>query len=242
MPVNATFGTVAYRDNGGVALPITFGENVIAQSKSIFAITHVSGDALTDIEYRLVGQNTAFELVFEIPPDRSGSFQVTANGDVLKTSTGVWDNIIATPITVDYNTTVPKLIDWDIPASYDLGAPVDVRVAYNSVVSGWHVNNTQTEIFILEGANLGSDLSYKWTGASPPNFKEPVPADLTGTYWELLATPPVGNPTPNQNGFDTDGQWHGEEGQYFLIRFPDPQEIGIFNLTPRVGGVRGPVA
>lgn len=115
-------------------------------------------------------------------------------------------------------------------------------MAYNTVVSGWHVNNTQTKIFILEGVNLGTALPYKWTGSTPPNFKEPVPADLTGTDWELLATPPAGNPTPGMNGFDDDGQWHGEERQYFLIRFPDPQEKGIFNLTPRVGGIRGPVA
>lgn len=245
MPINATLGTVEYRENGGIAVPVTFPENVIAPSKSIFEIRYVSGDALTDIEYRLVGQNTAFAVVIEMPLDRKGRFQIAANGDVLKVSSGGWEPLsIATPKTVSYNTLVPRLVDYDIPANYSLGAPVDVRVAYNTVVSGWHVNNTQTEIFILEGANLGSDLPYKWTGNAPPNFKEPVPADLTGTDWELLATPPAGDPTPGMNGFDADGQWHGEanEGQYFLIRFPDPQEIGIFNLTPRVGGVRGPVA
>ena len=244
MAINTTFGTVEYRDGGSVALPLTFAENVIVPSKTVFEITHVSGDALAGITYYLVGEATDYEAVFKIPQDRSGSFQVSANGDVLKTATGVWDNIVATALTVTYNTTVPKLINWDVPANYDLGAPVDVRVAYNSVVSGWHVNNTQTEIFILEGANLGSDLPYKWTGRAPPNFDEPVPADLTGTDWQLLATPPAGDPTPNQNGFDADGQWHGKanEGQYFLIRFPNPQEKGIFNLTPRVGGVRGPVA
>ena len=240
--VTVTFGTVEYRDGGEIAVPVTFGEAVVANAKTVFPITHVSGDDLAGIEYYLLGENTAYALVFTVPPDRKGSFQISGNGDVLKVATGLWDNVLATDLTVAYNTTVPKLIDWDIPANYALGAPVDVRVAYNTVVSGWHVNNTQTEIFILEGANLGTALPYKWTGRTPPNFKEPVPADLTGTDWELLATPPAGNPTPNQNGFDADSQWHGEEGQYFLIRFPNPQEIGIFNLTPRVGGVRGPVA
>ena len=240
--VTATFGTVEYRDGGEIAVPVTFGAAVVANAKTVFPITHLSGDDLAGIEYYLLGENTAYELVFTVPPDRSGRFQITANGDVLKIATGVWDNVVATPLPVAYNTTVPKLVNWDIPANYDLGSPVDVRVAYNSVVSGWHVNNTQTEIFILEGANLGSDLPYKWTGSAPPNFKAPVPADLTGTDWQLLKTPPAGDPTPNQNGFDADGQWHGEEGQYFLIRFPNPQEKGIFNLTPRVGGVRGPTS
>ena len=242
MPVNANFGTVAYRDNGIVVLPVTFGENVIAPSKSIFEVKHVSGDALTDIEYRLVGENTAFELVFEIPPDRKGRFSVAANGDVFKVSSSVWDNLsIATPKTVNYNTIVPRIVDYDIPANYSLGAPVDVRVAFNVRVTGWHVNNTLTEIFIEEGVLLGSALPYKWTGTSPPDIHAAMPADLMGTNWTLLATPPAGDPTPGSNGFDAEGQWHGEEGQYFLIRFPDPQATGILNLTLRENAVRGPI-
>ena len=244
MAINATLGTVEYRENGIIAVPVTFPENVIAPSKSIFEITHVSGDALTDIEYRLVGQDTAFAVVIEMPLDRKGSFQIAANGDVLKVSTGVWENLsIATPKTVSYNTIVPRLVDYDIPADYSPGSPVDIRVGYNIIVTGWNANNTITNPgnFELEGANLGTPLPYKWVGSSPPDFDEPVPADLTGTDWQLLATPPGGQPTP-ENNFDDDGNWHGESGQYFLVRFPDPQEVGIFNLRERVGIVRGPVS
>lgn len=242
MAINATLGTVEYRENGVIAVPVTFPENVIAPSKSIFEITHVSGDALTDIEYRLVGQNTAFEVVIEMPLDRKGRFQIAANGDVLKVSTGVWENLsIATPKTVSYNTIVPRLVDYDIPANYSLGAPVDVRVAFNIPITGWHVNNTLTEIFIEEGVLLGTALPYKWAGTSPPDIHAAMPADLTGIDWTLLATPPAGTPTPGSNGFDADGQWHGEEGQYFLIRFPDPQATGILNLTLKENAVRGPV-
>ena len=171
MPVNATFGTVEYRDNGVIAVPVIFGEAVVAPSKTIFVVTHVSGDDLQGIQYRLVGQNTAYELVFSVPPDRSGSFRISANGDVFKVSSSVWDNVaVATPKTVSYGTFVPRIVNWDIPANYDLGSPVDIRIAYNILVTGWNLNNIQTEIFILEGANLGSDLPYKWTGNSPPNF------------------------------------------------------------------------
>lgn len=244
--VNATFGTVEYRDGGGIAVPLTFPENVIAPSKSIFEITHVSGDALTDMEYRLIGQNTAFKLIFEVPPDRKGSFQVSANGDVFKVSSGTWENVgVATPKTVSYNTIVPRIVNWDVPGKYELGVPVDIRIAYNVQVTGWNANNILTEhgIFILEGANLGQASPYKWVGTSPPDFNVTVPADLSGTDWQALAPPPPGAPTPGMNGFSDDGnQWHGEEGQYFLIRFPDPQEVGIFNLTSRDGGVRGPIS
>lgn len=238
---NATFGTVEYRENGVIAIPITFASAVIAPSKSVFEITYVSGDNLTGVNYRLVGQNTDFELVFEIPPDRSGRFQVAPNGDVFKVSSGTWDNVVVSPKTVNYNTITPRIVDYDIPANYSLGAPVDVRVAFNVSVTGWHANNTLTEIFIEEGVRLGTPLPYKWTGTSPPDIHAPMPTDLTDTDWTLLATPPAGNPTPNQNGFDAEGQWHGEEGQYFLIRFPDPQNTGILNLTLRENALRGPI-
>lgn len=242
MATNATFGTVAYRDGGILALPVTFAENVIAASKTIFPITHISGDALTGLDYYLIGKDTDYEIIVTVPPDRSGRFQVAANGDVLL-ATGSWDTVVATALKVDYNTTVPRIVDYDIPADYDLGSPVDIRVAYNTIITGWDANNTITNpgIFELEGANLGTPSAYKWVDSTPPDFDEAVPDDLTGTDWQGLMTPPGGAPTP-ENNFDDNGVWHGESGQYFLIRFPNPQEVGIFNLRERVGIVRGPTS
>ena len=248
--VDATFGEVAYNDEGEIVLPVTFAEAVIVPSKTVFPVSRVSGDALDGMTYTIRGSNRKHELVFVVPPDRKGEFQVTADGDVLKKSTMIWDNIVlkdkndmvVDARTVAYNTIVPRIVDFDVPASYALGSPVDVRVAYNIIVTGWHANNTITNpgIFELEGANLGSPLPYKWGGSSAPDFDEPVPANLEGTDWQLLDTPPGGQPTA-ENDFADDGTWHGVSGQYFLIRFPDPQEVGIFNLRERIGIVRGPV-
>lgn len=238
--IAVTFGTVEYRDGGVVVLPVTFAENVIAPSKTVFPISRVSGDSLDGMGYYIVGEDAAYELIFEVPPDRSGSFSVGADGYVPKEN-GVWDNVTGTLVTVAYSTVEPQIVDYDIPASYDLGAPVDVRIAYKVPITGWNLNNTLTDIFILEGAKLGTPLPYKWTGTSPPDIHAPMPADLTGTDWTLLTQPDPNLPRTAENGFDENDIWHGEEGQYFLIRFPDPQEIGIFNLTPRDGKVRGPV-
>ena len=162
---------------------------------------------------------------------------------MFKVSSSAWDTVTATSITVSYGTLVPRIVDYEIPANYDLGSPVDVLVEFNVRVTGWHQNNTLTEIFIEEGVRLGSALAYKWIGTEPPDIHAVVvPADLTvSTDWQLLATPPAGDPTPGSNEFDADEQWHGEEGQYFLIRFTDPQNTGILNLTLRENAVRGPI-
>lgn len=248
--INATLGTVEYREGGVIAVPVTFPENVIAPSKSIFEITYISGDALTDIEYRLVGQNTAFTLIVEMPLDRMGSFQIAANGDVFKVASGSWENVVVTSITVNYNTIVPKILDYDIPANYTPGENFDVKVALNTIVTGIHSNNIQ-DVFILEGANLGTPDPYKWTGTPPTDselrgfLQTELVDDLNETDWQALAAPPAGDPTPGMNRFNEDGtQWHGEELQYLLVRFSNiPAGItGTFNMTLRESTIRGPIS
>ena len=242
--VTVTFGTVEYRDGGGIAVPVTFGEAVIAPSKSIFQLRKVSGDELTGVEYVLLGSGTVFELVFTIPADRSGSFRIAAEGDVLKSATGVWDNVIATPMTINYSTVVPRIVDWDIPATYTPEQKFDVKFAFNVVVTGLHLNNVQ-DVFLLEGAYLGTPDAYKWIGSGEPNLQANVPDTIPTTDWELLAAPPPGDPTPGMNGFNDDGmQWHGVELQYLLVRFANISTgiTGAFNMTLREGYLRGPIS
>lgn len=120
---------------------------------------------------------------------------------------------------VAYGTVVPRIVDYDMPEDYSANGRFDIRVAFNIVVTGWHANNTLTDIFLEEGARLGQPTPYRWTGSSPLDFTTAVPDDLSASDWEVLATPPAGPATPGQNGFDDNGQWHGVSGQYFLIQF-----------------------
>ena len=230
--VTATFGTAAYRDNGVMAIPVTFAKAVLAPAKSIFEITRVSGDSLEGIAYRLVGEGTTYTLILEVPPDRRGTLQIGCSGYVLQAGTLLWDDVTCTVETVHYDTRVPFIENYEIPASYSIGETFDLRIAFNVPVTGWHANNTLTEIFIEEGARLGTHLPHKWVGSSPPDWTTDVPADLTGTDWHVLAAPPNGHAGP----------WHGEQGQYFLIRFEvsNADATGIVNYTLRENAVRGP--
>ena len=242
MPVNATFGTVEYRDNGVIAVPITFAENVVAE-KSIVVFSRVSGDALVGLEYRLVGEDTDFELIVAVPRDRSGSFSVDLAGSVFKRTDSTWDTVSATAVTVSYDTRIPFIKEYDVPATYTPEAIFDVKIAFSTIITGLHLNNVQ-DVFILEGAAnvMGTPTPYKWTGATPPNLQDAAPSDLSGTDWERLAAPPAGNPTPGMNDFDDDGQWHGETGQFFMVRWTvDANTTGIFNMTLREGTLRGPI-
>jgi hypothetical protein len=242
--VSASLGTVEYRDGGEIAVPVIFGENVIVPSKSVFTVRHVSGDALEGIEYYILGENTAWELIFQIPQDRSGSFRISAVGDVLKVSSKVWDNIIATPKTVVYDTSAPRVINF-VSDPVVPGERLTFRIAFNTLTTGWHQNNTVPQIWKETAGHPGTPSSYKWVGTSPPNLDQDVPDDLTTTDWQLLAAPPAGNPTPGMNGFNDDGtEWHGESGQYFMIVYPlipagFDEEVILFGPSETL---RGPVS
>lgn len=229
--VAARFDGIVYEADGVIRVSIVFAENVIIPARSICEITWVSGDALAGITSSLIGKNKAYTLLLAVPPDRKGSFAIDITGDVFKVATHVWDNVIITPKTVHYDTTVPHLVNYDIPATYTFGEFFDVRLAFNVPVTGLHANSVQ-DVFILEGATLSTPTPYKWTGTAAPNFADAVPDALTTTDWTQLRTPPGGYP----------GDWHGEEGQFFLIRFPRVGETtqGNFNMTLREGILRGP--
>ena len=225
--VTATFGTVEYRENGVIAVPITFAEAVIAPAKSICEITRVSGDALQGIDYRLVGKGTDYELVFEVPPDRAGRFSIAVVGYVFKTASRIWDNVIATPLTVPYNTSVPQLKTFDIPADYTPGERFDVILEYdadctlNNPVAHFDDDDaTYLDFCIFEGADLGVPNFYRKTDNTFPTL--PLPADL-GTDW-------------TQDDLQT------VEATIYLLRWDavSLSAVGIFNMTIKPGFVRGP--
>lgn len=222
--VSATLGQVEYRDGGEIAVPVTFGETVIA-SKTVFEITHVSGAALTGIEYVLLGEGTAYELVFTVPPDRRGSFRISADGYVLKTATGVWDNVVIVAVTVNYSTIEPELVDHRIVRT---GERVDVILQYN-------VSCTVTDPkgqFGSDDATFADFLDYAGANLDPPNFYRklngdyptlPLPAELPETDW-------------------TDMGLTTEEATIYLLRWGSVDESVEFNVTIKPGFVRGPVS
>ena len=226
MAVNATLGTVENRDGGVIAVPVSFAENVVAE-KSIVAITRVSGDDLAGLEYRLVGEDTAFTLIVTVPPDRSGSFSVDLAGSVWKRTDSTWDTVSATAVTVDYSTVVPFLENYDVPASFTPGEIFDVVLQFNVPVTFVDPVDkfgspaaTFLDHFIFEGAALGLPTLYR---------------KLDDTYPAL----PIANLSEWSNIDLTT-----EAATLYLIRFNPVNEsaAGAFNLTLKEGSVKGPVS
>ena len=119
----------------------------------------------------------------------------------------------------------------------------DVRLAFSIKVTGWHRHNTLKQILRLSGdRSLGEVTPYKWIGNTAPDFDIPVPDDLMGTDWKELQPPPD-DPKTESNDFDEDGRWHGEEAQFYLVRFlpVGRSPIGDYRLDLRVGAVFGAV-
>lgn len=213
-------GTVDYRDDGVIGIPITLSDPAIAPNRTAFALFEATGYALADVDFYFQGQNTDYELIIVNPPDRKGSFRVELAGQVFNQTTGVWQLPTFQPLTIDYDTTVPLIDNYDIPANYEPDQRFDIRFSFNVPITGLDSSDIPNA-FVLEGANLGSPTLYRWTDTTPPDFTTAQPDSLTN--WDEVSP--------------------DEEGQYFLMRFDSvlSNASGIFNLSLKEGVVRGPV-
>ena len=233
--ITVTFGTPVYREGGVIEVPLTFGESVIAPAKTVFEVLHASGDALTDVTYYIVGTGKTRTLIFEVPPDRTGSFNITANGSVLKASTQVWHSLVGSPATrtVNYDTRVPFIKNYDIPANYVHGEKFDVVFQFNVPVTFVPPKErfgsddaTYLDHFIFEGADLGTPNLYR-------KKDNTYPTDEIGTVSDTNAAPPTAD-------------WGAPStvipSEIYLLRYAavSPSAVGIFNITLKEESVRGP--
>ena len=234
--ITATFGTVEYREGGVIAIPLNFAADAIVPSKSICRITRVSGSDLIGVNYRITGKKRAFEVVVEVPPDRKGSFSIAINSTVLNASTRKWDTVTVAAKTITYDTREPKLINYDIPADYTLGEIFDVILQYepectvnDPVAHFGDADANYLDFFIFEGANLGTPNLYR-------KIDNTYPTGPIGTVSDTDKKPPTAD-WSDQNLQTTDAT-------IYLLRWEvvNSNAIGIFNLTPKAGFVRGPVS
>lgn len=226
MAITVTFGTVEYKEGGIVEIPVTFSESVIAPSKTVFSIIRVSGDDLDGVEYQLFKLGAEYRVAVSLPPNRKGSFKITTRGSVLKADNS-WDTLTEVELTVNYDTSVPKLKNYDIPADYTAGGIFDVLLEYDvdctlaDPTEEYGADATYLDFFIFEGANLGVPNFYRKTDNMFPT--PPLPAELPADW--------------TQDDLQT------ADARIYLLRwYPVERATGIFNMTIKPGFVRGPVS
>lgn len=245
MPISASFGTIEYREDSEIVVPITFEADIFYVNKTAFKMERITGEEVWEVieDYALLNSNDArtFYLHFQMQLNKKGSFKISAIGDVYKTYSSR-EVVQITPINVAYNTAVPQVVKAVVDPLIP-GERLTLRYAFNVPVTGWHLNNTVPEIFYEAGFHPGQPTPFKWVGTGVPDLDAEVP-DPIPSEWQKLASPPGGT-TPGMNGFNKDGtQWHGESAQFFLIVYDKiPLEIHQeFVLVGPSDVLRGPTA
>ena len=166
-------------------------------------------------------------MIVAVPQDRSGRFSVDLAGSVFKRTDSEYDQVSATAVTVDYDTRVPFIEDYDVPASFTPGESFDVILQFNVPVTFvdpvdkfGSPDATFLDHFIFEGADLGTPNLYRKLDDTYPDL--PIP-DLSEWSNMDLTT---------------------EEATLYLMRFDPVSEsaAGAFNLTLKEGSVKGPVS
>ena len=110
--VKGSFGTVEYRDNNVIAVPLQFDEPVLITSKTIFEFSEFTGDDILaaglNYDYGVVGVGNTqrnYEVQMVIPEGKQGSFKLALKYNVMDPKTAE-SNIrgIVDPIVVEFET------------------------------------------------------------------------------------------------------------------------------------------
>ena len=175
-----------------------------------------------------------YHLVLSIPPNRKGMMTINAGGNVILGSTGNSENLFGTT-NVNFDTTVPEIINFDSPEVYVAGERFIVRFSFNAITSGMIPTNIP-DFFIFEGASLGTPEGFKWIDAdNEPDYSspEPDPENLDVLKWAALETP------VSDSSFDIH---NANVTKHYLFRFPIVSEgvSGAWSMTLRDDVISGP--
>ena len=250
---------IAYVENDlgeyQIEVDVVFEEALIFLYKENFTLEVISGDRLDDIEYYLIGSGADYKLIFVPKKDISGVFEIGFIGEVTKENGLVMEEVVFANIQVQYNTKIPNLIDYEIPASVIEGV-WDVYFEYDEEITGVNIDK-----FIQEGANLFAPAIYRYIGSGVIDIHaSPTPqtasdvnsiSDLNDVEGDWVKLDIDSGVSPNENeissaanaDFEDDG--NTTPSRYFLLRFVNTQShidsiTGSYNLTIPPGTVRGP--
>lgn len=223
--VEVGFGELQYREPGLVALPVKFSENYIVLSKTVFSLTHISGDTLTDIEYYVVGENANYELIFLIEPDAIGAFMVSFTGELLKAD-GTYEVPTAiTPKLVPYNSYIPYVVNSNFGEELTTGI-WDIFMELNRPAVGVGVDG-----FILEGVDPGTPVLYRACSLDIEPDRPEVPVDPT------VPSEQIGDWVLDETGNSQ------VPARYFILRFNVPPNLSgqTLSITPKLDAFRSPL-
>ena len=199
--LSAGFGKPSYRGEGILAIPITFGFDVIAPSRSIFVLTHVAGEEVSLIDSYIVGAGREYELILLLPRDSEGLFTIAAAGTVFKTFSETYDSVALTPMLVVWSYRLAEISVLGEPKEVSKGI-FEVEIGTNLPTRSLNINafsyKIATESRVLFRSN---DLSER--PSNPPLLsKTDIAEPACYGSWDRVVN--------NENE---------PSGRFFLLRF-----------------------
>ena len=197
MPVSLTFSdtpTVTAKDESmEVLIPVTWGNMIRRAQASNIHISPDATDPVSDMEYGFVVDGSDEYVCMNIPIGNQGTMEITGTGEVYRTDTNAYDTINTGIATLEYDTRLIEVIFRDIQPSYASGDTFDFIIGLNrDVTITAPIPNMATEVFIFDGANLGTSQVWAYVGTGDPRL--PLPADLmAATDWELMSADTYSN-------------------------------------------------
>ena len=111
--VKGSFGTVEYRDNNAIVVPIQFDEPVLITSRTVFDLSEFTGDDILalglNFDYGIVGkvdtEQKNYEVQMVVPEGKQGSFKLELKYPINDPKTAEQNIIgVVEPIVVEFDT------------------------------------------------------------------------------------------------------------------------------------------
>ena len=241
--ITATFDPPKYR-TARIDVSFTTSEKVRSLHATDFSFRKVDSGKheLYDFELALGDGESALKktLYIYIPLKRQGVFELTLESNIVKSLGGLDATIYsAGPLTIPYNTQIPRVSDMWQPTTLSSGI-WDVYVDWDIAVTGF----SKADVWSF-GAKLSKPQIYRWTGSTAPDFDSKrdrastTPADAYKNPAGLRNTANLVKTVGNWKQINQDG--NTVEARYFLMRYVNPSTIfGTTNIVVTQGAVFGP--
>ncbi|MDE0401701.1 MAG: hypothetical protein OXL96_28230 [Candidatus Poribacteria bacterium] len=199
--LSAVFGKPSYRGAGELAIPVTFAEDVIAPSQTIFSLTHIAGAAVSLIDAYIVGATREYELILLLPRDSKGLFTIAAAGTVFKTFSGTYDSVTLTRL----------LVPWTY-----LFAEISVLGEPKEISKGIFEVEIETDL-PTKSLNINT-FSYKISTASRVLFRSNDVSERPSNP-PLLSKTDIAEPACFESWDRVVDNTNEPSGRFFLLRF-----------------------
>ena len=188
---------------GDFSIPISFDADYNGVDTSIFTLTPLTENGITDVTFEVMGSGNAYNLIFQLPPNVEGSFTIAITGMVTPQGGSSPESVMAAVATVTYDNASTVDANWGTVDYLEDGRIV-LPVVFGEDIAYLHETDFTLEkvegdepweviedYWLVQRADAGGnvdDRTFYLYFQMLPDKKGKFRVSLTGYVWKTATT------------------------------------------------------